>query len=131
MALMILQIDFVDQRPWQADRVEALSGLAYIIAETPGLVWKIWTENPDTKEAGGVYLFEDESSLNDYLAVHTARLKGFGIEHINVKIFQVNEPLTQITRGTAYAQNHWSCSVNLGKPVAPDKLSGDDDGVMD
>jgi Putative mono-oxygenase ydhR len=97
MALMILQIDFVDQRLWESDRVEALSGLAHIIAKTPGLIWKIWTENPDTKEAGGVYLFRDEASLNDYLTVHTARLKGFGIEHINVKMFQVNEPLTQIT----------------------------------
>ncbi|HEY9621995.1 MAG TPA: monooxygenase [Crinalium sp.] len=97
MPLMILQIDFVDQRPWEGDRVEKLSGLAHIIAEAPGLIGKIWTENPDTKEAGGVYLFKDEASMNAYLDVHTARLKGFGIEQINVKTFQVNEPLTQIT----------------------------------
>jgi hypothetical protein len=99
MPLMILQIDFVDPRPWEADRVEKLSDLAHLIADVPGLIWKVWTENPDTKEAGGVYLFQDEASMREYLAAHTIRLKGFGIDSINVKTFQVNEPLTLITHG--------------------------------
>ncbi len=32
-------------------------------------------------------------------AMHTARLKDFGIPHVNGKIFEVNESLSQITRG--------------------------------
>jgi len=31
--------------------------------------------------------------------MHTARLKGFGIPHVNGKIFAVNEALSQYDRG--------------------------------
>ena len=104
MTLMLLQIDFVDRRASnpaadQADKIAALTPLAQSIAEAPGLIWKIWTENPDTQEAGGIYLFEDEAHLNAYLDLHTARLKAMGIDPINAKKFQVNHPLTEITRG--------------------------------
>jgi hypothetical protein len=34
---------------------------------------------PATAEAGGIYLFADRASAEAYLAMHTARLKGFGI----------------------------------------------------
>jgi hypothetical protein len=44
-------------------------------------------------------LFEDEASLDAYLAMHTERLKEMGIGQINVKKFQVNDLLTVITRG--------------------------------
>ena len=63
------------------------------------MIWKTWTENPETGEAGGIYLFEDEVSLNAYLIMHTERLKSFGIEQINAKKFDVNEPLTAMTHG--------------------------------
>jgi hypothetical protein len=53
MPLMLLQIDFVDARPTAEDKTAALTQLAHNIAQTLGLVWKIWTENPDTREAGG------------------------------------------------------------------------------
>lgn len=99
MPLMLLQIDFLETRPNQSDKVAALIPLAQNIAETPGLIWKIWTENPETHEAGGIYLFEDEAALDAYLTMHTARLKGLGIDAINAKKFQVNQPLTEITRG--------------------------------
>lgn len=99
MPLMLLQVDFVDERPVTEEMNAALIELAHNIAETPGLIWKIWTQNPDTQEAGGIYLFEDEASLDAYLAMHTDRLHRMGIGHINAKKFQVNEPLTAITRG--------------------------------
>lgn len=99
MALMILQIDFKDDRPKAPDDATALVDLAHNIAETPGLIWKIWTENPVTGEAGGIYLFDDEASLDAYLEMHTVRLRHMGIGQINAKKFQVNEPLTQITHG--------------------------------
>jgi hypothetical protein len=99
MTLMLLQVDFVDERPATEDKTFALTELAHTIAQTPGLIWKIWTENPDTHEAGGIYLFEDEVSLDAYLTMHTERLQRMGIGQINAKTFQVNEPLTAITRG--------------------------------
>jgi len=78
---------------------EAMDPLARSIAEESGLIWKIWTANEATGEAGGIYLFKDISSAEAYLAMHTARLKDFGIPHVNGKIFAVNEALSQINRG--------------------------------
>lgn len=77
---------------------DALQGLAQSIAQEPGLLWKIWTENPATQEAGGIYLFSDRASAQAYLEMHTARLKGFGIPQVNGKIFEVNESLSAIDR---------------------------------
>lgn len=105
MALMLLQVDFLDMRPVEGDKTEMLRPLAENIAQTPGLIWKIWTENPETQEAGGIYLFTDEACLDAYLAMHTARLQGMGIGSINAKKFQVNQPLTEITNGAMALNN--------------------------
>lgn len=95
----ILQVDFPYPGPWGDQMTKAMEDLARSIAEEPGLIWKIWTENEATGEAGGVYLFKDASSAKAYLAMHTARLQNFGIQHVNGKIFEVNQPLSKIDRG--------------------------------
>lgn len=95
----ILQVDFPYSGPWGQAMVEAMEGLARSIAEEPGLLWKIWTENEATGEAGGIYLFEDIPSAEAYLAMHSARLKDFGVPQVNGKIFAVNQALSQIDRG--------------------------------
>ena len=95
---VLLQVDFPFPGPWGQAMTDALIGLAESIAQEPGLIWKIWTENPSTSEAGGIYLFADRSSAEAYLAMHTARLKGFGIAQVNGKIFDINGPLSTIDR---------------------------------
>ncbi len=95
----ILQVDFPYGGPWGQAMAEAMEGLARSIAEEPGLLWKIWTENEATGEAGGIYLFEDIPSAEAYLAMHSARLKDFGVPQVNGKIFAVNQALSQIDRG--------------------------------
>jgi hypothetical protein len=62
------------------------------------LIWKIWTENTETKEAGGIYLFQDIENANRYLKKHTERLNSFGIENIAAKVFDVNIPLSHIDK---------------------------------
>lgn len=94
----LLQIDFAMQEPFGEAMSEAFAPLAESIAQEKGLIWKIWTENASTKEAGGIYLFEDESSAMAYLKMHTERLNSFGISPINAKIFDINEPLSLIDR---------------------------------
>jgi len=37
------------------------------IAQTPGLRWKVWLVNEETKEAGGIYLFESDAALQGFL----------------------------------------------------------------
>ena len=72
--------------------------LAQSIAREPGLIWKLWTENRNTGEAGGIYLFTDQPSAEAYLAMHSRRLKEFGIPTVNAKLFAVNEALSLIDR---------------------------------
>lgn len=95
---VLLQVDFPFSGPWGPAMTDALQGLAASIAQEPGLIWKIWTENAATNEAGGIYLFADRPSAEAYLAMHTARLKGFGIPEVNGKIFDVNGELSAIDR---------------------------------
>jgi hypothetical protein len=94
----LLQIDFSYPGPWGDEMVTVMTALAQSIAQEPGLLWKLWTENLATGEAGGIYLFSDQLSAEAYLTMHIARLKSFGILQVNAKIFAVNEGLSRIDR---------------------------------
>ncbi len=96
--MLLLQIDFPYNGPTGNEMAEGFKDLAYSIAKEKGLIWKIWTENKETKEAGGIYMFEDMSSLKEYLEMHTKRLQSFGVTDIRSKIFEVNEKLSAITK---------------------------------
>ncbi len=95
--MKLLQIDFPHNGPYGKDLAIAMTELAESIANEPGCLWKIWTENEITREAGGIYLFSDEETLNNYVEMHTKRLVNYGISNINLKIFDVNEHLSAIT----------------------------------
>ncbi|MFJ7980989.1 monooxygenase [Lysinibacillus xylanilyticus] len=92
----LLQVDFPMDGPFGEEMSEAFVDLAKSINEEPGMIWKIWTENAETKEAGGVYLFETKTDAERYLTMHSERLASFGITDIRVKIFEVNEVLSTI-----------------------------------
>jgi hypothetical protein len=96
--MKLIQFDFAYSGPFAEEMSAAMDGLARSIAQEPGFIWKIWTENQTTQEGGGISLFTDEKSARAYIAKHSARLKGFGIDNINAKIFDVNIPLSQITK---------------------------------
>lgn len=95
---VLLQVDFPYSGPWGEAMSEAMKGLAESIAQEPGLIWKIWTENRETNEAGGIYLFTDRPSAQAYLEMHRARLMGFGVPQVNAKLFDVNPTLSAIDR---------------------------------
>ncbi|PEZ75510.1 MULTISPECIES: monooxygenase [Bacillaceae] len=95
----ILQVDFKMEGPFGNEMVKEFTDLAKSINDEEGLIWKIWTEDNEAKEAGGIYLFETKESACKYMTMHTARLKGFGIVKVNEKIFEVNEVLTLINHG--------------------------------
>ena len=95
----LVQFDFPMQGPWGDEMADAYRELAELIAAAPGLRWKVWTENSETREGGGIYLFDDDASAEAYIAEHTARLEGFGVTEIRARLFQVNEPLTEVTHG--------------------------------
>lgn len=95
----ILQVDFKMNGPFGDDMAEAFTDLAKSINDEEGFIWKIWTENEDANEAGGIYLFETEEAAEKYLAMHAKRLTSFGITDIVGKVFKANPALSQINHG--------------------------------
>lgn len=95
----VLQVDFNMNGPFGDEMAEAFTDLAKSINEEEGFMWKIWTESPETNEAGGIYSFETKETAEKYLDMHTKRLAGFGVIEVNAKIFAINSKLTEITKG--------------------------------
>ena len=100
--MLLLQIDFPYNGVFGKEMTEAFNDLANSIIKEKGLISKIWTENENSKEAGGIYFFEDLLSLEAYLEMHTARLQSFGMTDIRSKIFNVNEDLSKITKAAIF-----------------------------
>ena len=80
---------------------QAVSPIADQFAAVDGLRWKIWMINEAEGEAGGIYMFEDEASLNALLeGPLTAQVIGHpALSEFSVKQFDVMEKVTAVTRG--------------------------------
>ena len=63
---MILQINFNFNVP-VAEYQKMTDSVAHACLDVPGLRWKIWLLNPAAQEAGGIYLFDSQASLDAYL----------------------------------------------------------------
>jgi hypothetical protein len=100
MAKKILQINMKYKIP--ADVLaKAFMELAKPISEVKGLEWKIWLHDPVKKMAGGIYLFKDEKSINDYLngKIVADIMKNPAVSDIDAKVFDVLPDHTKVTRG--------------------------------
>ena len=103
MSGKILQINFRFNVSPEEYR-EAVTPLASEIAQTPGLLWKVWLMNEDEREAGGIYWFENGDALQAYLdgpivaviASHPA------LADISAKVFDNIAALSEITNGPVY-----------------------------
>lgn len=96
----LLQIDFPHEKPFGKELTSMMEDLAKDIANENGLVFKLWTENQDTKEAGGIYVFDNLEDANRYLDKHTKRLESFGYKDIKNKVFTLNEELSKLSKAT-------------------------------
>ena len=107
MSQKILQINYKFGTS-AADLSKALLPAAQPIADSQGLLWKIWLMNEAASEAGGIYLFEDEAAANTFLGgpIVGALKANPAVSDIRVKIFGVSEAHTLVTRGP------------IGKPVS-------------
>ena len=100
MAAKILQLNF-KFNVTRTDYEQAASSLAGKFAEVAGLRWKIWLMNEAGSEAGGIYLFNDESSLEAFLAGPLAAQVNShpAFSEMSVKQFEVMDDVTAVTRG--------------------------------
>jgi hypothetical protein len=100
MSSMILQLNFKFNVP-RVEYEAAVGPLADDFAQVPGLQWKVWLMNEADHEAGGIYLFDDETSLNAYLdSTLAGAVKAHpALSDMTAKKFDVMDDLTAITRG--------------------------------
>jgi hypothetical protein len=99
MSVKVLQINFRFSIP-AADLVQAFAPAVQMLADTPGLRWKVWLMNEAEHEGGGIYLFEDAASAEAYLAGPiVASLKANPVlSDMSTKVFDVPEEFSLRTR---------------------------------
>jgi len=95
---MILQINF---NVPAAEYQKMADSVAHAFLGVPGLRWKIWLVNPAAQEAGGIYLFDSQASLDAYLnGPLVAQMRGLtSIRNVSIKQFEVMPEVTALTRG--------------------------------
>ena len=100
MTARILQVNF-KYSVTRPEYEQAAVSLAGAFAEVPGLRWKVWIMNEADNEAGGIYLFDDDAALQDYLAGPLAeQVKSHpAFSDMSAKQFEVMQDASAITRG--------------------------------
>lgn len=100
MAAHIVQVNFKYDLA-RSEYEQAADQLAGLFADLSGLRWKVWILNEDESEAGGIYLFDDEASVQSYLTGPlAAQVQGHpALRDFSVKIFEVMAGPTATTRG--------------------------------
>ncbi len=96
----ILQINYRYNRTRTEQEKAALQS-AQTIASVKGIVWKVWIVNEAEGMAGGIYLFEDEASVEAYLkGPIIAAMKSVPvISNFDAKMFDIMPEPTKITHG--------------------------------
>ena len=79
--------------------------IAPAFAQLPGLVSKIWLANAETNTYGGVYLWRDRRSMENYERsdIYGGMLANPHLEGIAVRSFPILEAATDITSNLAAA----------------------------
>ena len=104
MPAKILQINF-RLKTSTSEYQSLCESVAQAFADVPGLRWKIWLLNERGREAGGIYLFESELAMDDFLlGPLAAQVESHpALDGFSVKTFDVMEEVTAITRGPVSA----------------------------
>jgi len=87
---------------------------AQFFANVPGLLWKIWLINKEQGEAGGLYLFADEFTYNEYLnGPIVAQLYDYPLwTDVSVKGFDYLPTQSAITRAPVGEQHDVPLTFN-------------------
>ena len=103
MPQKILQVNFRFDMP-RAEYETTAAALAGSFAAVPGCRWKIWLMNEGEREAGGIYLFDDDAAVDALLA---SELIAGVVSHpaladFQVKRFDVLPSVSLTTRAPLY-----------------------------
>jgi hypothetical protein len=69
--------------------------------DVPGLIWKLWLDEPEKRQSGGIFLFETRSHAEAYAASERGRKakNNPALSDVRLEIFDVREELSRITHG--------------------------------
>lgn len=103
MSKTIVQINYnfwITEREFE----QAVSPAAELLSKIPGLEWKIWLKNAESKIGGGIYLFNSRAAAEAYLdGPMVKQLKNHpAFTGIDVKVFNVMEAQSKITRAPVF-----------------------------
>jgi hypothetical protein len=100
MAKKILQVNF-KYKVTADEIIKAFEPMVKEFVDMKGLEWKIWMHDPAKKMAGGIYLFKDEKSVNDYLngKIVADLKKNPALSDLDAKVFDIIPEFTKRTRG--------------------------------
>ena len=99
MSQKVLQINF-KFNVMRAQYEDAVAQLAEPVAAVTGVLWKVWIMNEAENEAGGIYLFADGDTLQDYLdsEIVAGIVSHPALSDFSVKSFDVLHDLSMVTR---------------------------------
>jgi quinol monooxygenase YgiN len=74
--------------------------LAQAFADVPGCLWKIWLIDDEKKEAGAIYLFKDEESLQNFKSspLVASVLSHPALSNFDLKERDILKEVSEITR---------------------------------
>ena len=100
MSVKLLQLNFKFSVTGD-EYSQAVAPLADQYAAVPGLRWKVWIINEAENLAGGIYLFDDEASLNALMSSELTKTVTShpALSDFDVKIFDVMDAVIAVTRG--------------------------------
>lgn len=83
-----------------SDFLRESMAVANMLANVPGLRWKIWLKNENEAEGGGLYLFENETALKSFIeGPIIGKLKSHpAVAEVSVKEFDIPVELSAVTR---------------------------------
>jgi hypothetical protein len=99
MHIVIINFNLKGMTP--AEFYELCDQLAPAFTEVPGLISKVWLDNPGTNTYGGVYTFEGVVSAKSFLGGELAGQVASNphFEDLTVGDFGIIESATRVTRG--------------------------------
>ena len=99
MAQQILQVNFKFNVP-REQYENTVSPMAQDFANVPGCLWKVWLMNEKESEAGGLYLFADEASVEKFKSSPlVASVLGHpALSDFSIKQFEVLDKVSRVTR---------------------------------
>lgn len=74
--------------------------LSQAIADSKGVIWKVWIIDESNNIGGGIYLFEDMKSLNNFVQGDIVKqvTSHPAVSNFDAKIFDILEKQSKVTR---------------------------------